>query len=118
MTMLYTKTEAAKLLRVVPKTVGKMIDDGRLKACVIGTSTRITQEELDRFVGSRLEAAQEKALEKKSIIPRDILKRVEREMLDISHGTVSLTIQLRDHHPRFIIAWERSFLEEGSEDEA
>jgi hypothetical protein len=95
-----------------------MIADGRLKACVIGNSTRIAQDELDRFIGSRLKAAQEKALAEKRLIPQGIIKKVEQRMLDISHGTVSLTIQLRDHHPRFIIGQEESFLPEDGGDEA
>jgi excisionase family DNA binding protein len=110
--MLYNKTEAARLLRLSTKTVGRMVANGRLKACVVGGSTRIAQDALDQFIGSRVAAAQEKALAEKSLIPRDILKRVEREMLDVSHGTVYLTIQLRDHHPRFIIGREQSFLPE------
>jgi hypothetical protein len=89
-----------------------MIADGRLKSCVVGASTRITQEELDRFVGSRIEAAKEKALEESKLIPRDILKKLEREMLEITHGTVFLTIHLRDHHPRFEIGRKQSFLPE------
>jgi hypothetical protein len=89
-----------------------MIADGRLKACVVGASTRIAQEELDRFLGGLIEAAKEKALAKSKLIPRDILKKLEREMLDISHGTVSLTIHLRDHHPRFVIGREQSFMPE------
>jgi excisionase family DNA binding protein len=113
--MLYKKCEAARLLRVAPKTVGKMIDDGRLKACVVGNSTRITREELDRFIGIRVATAKEKAIEKSKLIPRDIIKKLEGEMLDITHGTVFLTIHLRDHKPRFDIGRTQSFLPEDIE---
>jgi hypothetical protein len=97
---------------VAPKTVGKAIADGRLKACVIGGSTRIAQEELDRFIGIRLAAAQEKALAKSKLIPQEIIKKLEREMFEITHGTVFMTIHLRDHKPRFVIGREQSFMPE------
>jgi hypothetical protein len=92
-----------------------MIADGRLKACVIGNSTRIAQEEPDRFIGSRVAAAKEKALAESKLIPRGILKKLEGEMLDIAHDTVFLTIHLRDHKPRFEIGRKQSFLQEDVE---
>jgi hypothetical protein len=43
-------------------------------------------------------------------IPPDVIKILEAEIDGISHGEVSLTIHLRDYHPRYTICRERSFL--------
>jgi hypothetical protein len=43
-------------------------------------------------------------------IPPEILKLLEAEIAGISHGSVTLTIHLRDSHPRFVISRERSLL--------
>jgi hypothetical protein len=45
-------------------------------------------------------------------IPPDVLKILETEIDGISHGTVSLTIHIRDSRPRFVIGQERSFFPE------
>jgi hypothetical protein len=46
-------------------------------------------------------------------IPPDVIKIFETEINGISHGTVSLTVHLRDNHPRFVIGRERSILADG-----
>jgi hypothetical protein len=43
-------------------------------------------------------------------IPPEVLKLLEAEIAGISHGSVTLTIHLRDGRPRFVISRERSFL--------
>jgi hypothetical protein len=43
-------------------------------------------------------------------LPPDVIKILESEIDGIIHGTVTLTIHLRDNHPRFVIGRERSFL--------
>jgi hypothetical protein len=43
-------------------------------------------------------------------IPRDVIKIFETEIDGVSHGSVTLTVHLRDNHPRFTIGRERSFL--------
>jgi hypothetical protein len=43
-------------------------------------------------------------------IPPDIIKMLESETAGISHGSVTLTIHLRDYRPRFVISRERSLL--------
>ncbi|MDR1249017.1 MAG: helix-turn-helix domain-containing protein [Treponema sp.] len=111
--MLYTKTELAHLLRVSVKTVDRAVENGDIKVCVIGNARRFAQEEVDRFIGSRTAEKQEKtAAAENKLIPKDVLKTLESEMRGISHGTVSLTIHLRDYKPRFVIGRERSFLQE------
>jgi hypothetical protein len=43
-------------------------------------------------------------------LPPDVIRILESEIDGIRHGTVSLTIHLRDNHPRYVIGRERSFL--------
>jgi hypothetical protein len=43
-------------------------------------------------------------------IPPEIIKLVEAEIQGLSHGSVTLTIHLRDYRPRFVIGRERSLL--------
>jgi hypothetical protein len=45
-------------------------------------------------------------------IPLDVIRILEAEIDGVTHGTVSLTIHLRDNHTRFVIGRERSFLPE------
>jgi excisionase family DNA binding protein len=48
---LYTVEQAAERLKLHPKTVLRMIRDGRLKAARIGKAYRIAGEELDAVAG-------------------------------------------------------------------
>lgn len=47
--MLYRVNEVAKELRVHPVTVREWISQGRVKAVKVGSTWRISQEELDRL---------------------------------------------------------------------
>ena len=51
--MYYTVEEVAKILRVSPPTVRKLIKEGQLKAVRVGVQIRIQKEELDRFLESQ-----------------------------------------------------------------
>jgi excisionase family DNA binding protein len=54
---LYTVEQAAERLKLHPKTVLRMIRDGRLKAARIGKAYRIVGDDLDAFAGvARAEA--------------------------------------------------------------
>jgi len=54
---LYTVEQAAERLKLHPKTVLRMIRDGRLKAARIGKAYRIASEDLDALAGvARAEA--------------------------------------------------------------
>jgi hypothetical protein len=46
----------------------------------------------------------------KMTIPPDVLAILENELNGLDHGTATLTVHIRDGHPRFTIARERSFL--------
>jgi excisionase family DNA binding protein len=117
--MLYNKTKAASLLNVSVKTLERAVADKGLKAHIIGTVTRFTLEDLEAYAGCSLITKEEKpSLAKGGPIPRDILKELAAEMRGICHGTVSLTIHLRDYKPRFVVGRERSFLDDDDEDEA
>jgi excisionase family DNA binding protein len=116
--VLYNKTKAASLLNVSVKTIERAIGNGRLKTHVIGSVSRFTLEDLEEFAGCSLKPEDDKpspAMAMIGSIPRDILKTLEAEMRGISHGTVSLTIHLRDYKPRFVIGRERSFMQDDDE---
>jgi excisionase family DNA binding protein len=51
--MYYTVEEVAKILRVSPPTVRKLIREGQLKAVRVGVQIRIRKEDLDRFLESQ-----------------------------------------------------------------
>jgi excisionase family DNA binding protein len=53
----YTVTEAAKLLKLHPKTVRRKIRDGELGSTRIGRQYRITQAHIDAFFGGPVRAA-------------------------------------------------------------
>lgn len=48
---LYTPKEVAEILKVSRNTVYRYISSGKLKACYVGRSRRISKEELNRFLG-------------------------------------------------------------------
>jgi excisionase family DNA binding protein len=112
--MLYTKKDAAQLLSVCEATIARAMVSGKLKCRRIGSAIRFTQEDLEQYIGARLIPEPEKTSAMEPLdsrfIPRDILKSLETEMKGISHGTVSLTIHIRDNHLRFVIGRERSIL--------
>lgn len=54
--MLFTTSEAARVLHLSRTTIYTLINDGSLRPVHIGRSCRITRAELDRFVGG-LDAA-------------------------------------------------------------
>ena len=54
--LLFTTTEAARVLHLSRTTVYTLINDGSLRPVHIGRSCRITRTELERFVGE-LDAA-------------------------------------------------------------
>jgi excisionase family DNA binding protein len=113
--MLYNKTEAAKLLRVSTKTVGRAVASGRLKGRLVGSLIRFSEDDLNQFVGARVMAEErKKAAEpfESDLIPKDILLKLEAEMKGISHGMVTLSVRLRDGRPRFVITRERSFIQD------
>jgi hypothetical protein len=43
-------------------------------------------------------------------IPPEIIRLLEREIEGISHGSVTLTVHLRDGCYRFSVGWEQSLL--------
>jgi hypothetical protein len=45
-------------------------------------------------------------------IPPDVIRILESELNGLDHGTATLTVHVRDGHPRFVIGRERSFLPE------
>lgn len=47
----YTVEEVAKILKVSTSTVRKLIKSGKLEAIEVGNQYRVTEEELDRFLG-------------------------------------------------------------------
>jgi hypothetical protein len=49
------------------------------------------------------------------IIPVEILKLFETAIAGISHGSVTLTVHLRDGNPRFVIGRERSLMPDTTE---
>jgi excisionase family DNA binding protein len=112
--MLYNKKDAAQILKVSTKTIENMLADGRLKCRRIGTCIRFTKDDLESFIGGRIFADAEKpnTTEGGRIIPGRIIETFERELDGISHGSVTLTVFLRDGHPRFVIGREQSFFED------
>jgi excisionase family DNA binding protein len=112
--MLYTKNDAARLFHVCTRTIEREITSGRLKYRRIGSAVRFTREDLEQFTGSRFVVDTEKlaAPEERHTIPDNIIKTLEKELLGISHGSVTLTIHIRDSHPRFVIGRERSFIQD------
>lgn len=49
--IIYTPEEVAKIIRVHPRTVYRMIDSGRLKAFTVGNrSQRIKKRDLDKLM--------------------------------------------------------------------
>lgn len=51
--VIYTPEEVAKIIRVHPRTVYRMIDSGRLKAFTVGNrSQRIKKSDLDKLMGN------------------------------------------------------------------
>jgi excisionase family DNA binding protein len=110
--MLYDKKEAARILSVSVKTIERSIASGRLTCRRIASNVRFTQDDLNQFAGARVVGDAEKPSVPlaETAIPPDIIKTLETEMGGINHGTVSLTIHIRDKHPRFVIGRERSFL--------
>ncbi len=48
--MIYTKQEIAKELSLSTKTIDRLIISGKLQACKIGRSVRITKKQLDVFL--------------------------------------------------------------------
>jgi len=48
--MIYTKQEIAKELSLSTKTIDRLILSGKLQACKIGRSVRITKNQLDAFL--------------------------------------------------------------------
>jgi excisionase family DNA binding protein len=47
-----TKAAAAEALSVSPRTVDRLITDGRLAAVKVGTATRVRVGDLERFAGA------------------------------------------------------------------
>ena len=119
--MLYSKTDAARLLSVSPKTIERAIAAGRLKGRRIGSVLRFNREDLETFIGGRFMEEREtpevpETPRKGHIIPPGILKSFEKEIEGTSHGTVSLAIHLRDGRPRFVISRERSFFQDAGDE--
>jgi excisionase family DNA binding protein len=115
--MLYKKAEAAKLLNVAERTIDRAIISGKLKCRKIGAAVRFNRDDLEQFVGGRLFADAEKPPTPEGRIPADIVAAFEKELDGIAHGSVTLTVHLRDGHPRFVIGREQSFLQDGKEHE-
>jgi excisionase family DNA binding protein len=116
--MLYNKIEAARLLGVSVKSVDRAVIEGRLNRRRIGNLVRFTMEDLKAFAGgSFMEDQQVRSppekqaldlLEKRIVVPPEIVAELERELVGVSHGTITLAIHLRDGRPRFVIGRERS----------
>jgi len=49
----YTVEETAKILKVSPDTVRKLINNGELEARRVGRQLRVTREAIDRFLGRK-----------------------------------------------------------------
>jgi len=49
----YTINEVAKMLKVDRHTVWRWIKDGKLESHKVGSTHRITQEQLDRFIKTK-----------------------------------------------------------------
>jgi excisionase family DNA binding protein len=115
--MLYNVKEASRLLSVSLKTIERALADGRLQCRRIGRAIRFTREDLERFIGTSIRADTEKPVtpEVRHVIPPEIIKTLERELTGISHGIATLTIHIRDNHPRFVIGRERSFIQDAKE---
>jgi excisionase family DNA binding protein len=109
--MLYSITEACQILNVCRKTVDRALRDGRLKCRHIGSSIRFTRGDLENFVGAPIFGDTERP-ESRGSLPLEIIKTLETEIEGVKHGTVSLTVHIRDHRHRFVIGRERSFLPE------
>jgi excisionase family DNA binding protein len=52
MALMLTKEATAEALTVSPRTVDRLIADGRLAAVKVGHATRVRVEDLSRYVGS------------------------------------------------------------------
>jgi excisionase family DNA binding protein len=115
--MLYKKKEAYKLLNIGERSIDRAVIDGRLKCRRIGTAIRFTRDDLEQFVGGRLFADAEKPPTPEGLIPSGIVAAFEKELSGINHGSVTLTVHLRDGKPRFVIGREQSFLQDGKEHE-
>jgi excisionase family DNA binding protein len=117
--MLYSKKEAAQILKVCMKTVERALAEGRLNCRRIGSVIRFTKDDLEQFIGGRIFADTEKpdTPESRGALPPEIIKTFENELSGISHGSVTLTVHLRDGRPRFVIGREQSFLEGAQEGE-
>jgi excisionase family DNA binding protein len=50
---IYTAEEVARILRINPRTVHRLIKRGELKAFTIGGEYRITQSALEAFIARR-----------------------------------------------------------------
>ncbi|MDX6622016.1 MAG: Helix-turn-helix domain [Gaiellales bacterium] len=50
--LMITKAAAAEALSVSPRTVDRLITDGRLAAVKVGTATRVRVGDLERFAGA------------------------------------------------------------------
>ena len=113
--MLYRKIEAARLLSVSLKPIERELVTGRLNCRRIGHVIRFNKEDLEAYIGGRYMEEWEplevpEAPKKGHVIPSGILKSLERELEGIRHGTVTLSIHLREGKPRFVIGRSRSLL--------
>jgi len=50
---IYTAEEVARILRINPRTVHRLIKRGELRAFTIGGEYRITQSALEKFIAKR-----------------------------------------------------------------
>jgi hypothetical protein len=48
--------------------------------------------------------------EERHIIPGDIIRALEKELYGIRHGSVTLTVRIRDGHRQFVVGRERSIV--------
>jgi excisionase family DNA binding protein len=118
--MLYDKSWVAHLLGVSVKTVERAVTSGELKCCRIGSKVRFTKENIEEFAGGSVADTEKPELpraEGRNTIPPDIIAAFEQELDGISHGSVTLTVHLRDGRPRFVIGRERSFIRDEPERE-
>jgi excisionase family DNA binding protein len=109
--MLYNIKEACQILNVCRKTVDRALKDGTLKSRRIGPSIRFSRADLENYAGGPIFWDIEKpdTPESRGAIPPEIIKTLETEIEGVKHGTVSLTVYIRDHRPRFVVGRERSF---------
>lgn len=50
--LLYSRSEAAALLGIHPRTLDKLVDEKKLKAKYVGDRPLISRRELERFAGT------------------------------------------------------------------